>query len=188
MNYREYQEAFDVIKEFYDHAWNNLILAISIGFGVIGIILPVVWGVIQYQLNKGSIQKLKKELKEYKTKFKKLEQEAQETKGGLFLMQGNIQFSHDFKLESVVSWLKALLCFIDIDDIKHIHLTNDLIYNSYDDISIPENTFETCPELKLTYQEVIQKLQAKNSRGRYDNIIIDIQEKMKCPIQQQTKE
>jgi hypothetical protein len=173
-----YQEAFTTIKEFYDHAWQQLVQMIIIGFGIVGVILPIALGVLHYHLNKGSISRQKKRLREYTEKFKRLENEVKEAMGGNYLVQGNMQIREDNPLviQAFESYLKALLCFLEADIEKHITTAEGCLYDISNEFDIRADPL--LPDIKEVIETVVNKLKEKKKK-EYGDIIFFLENILK---------
>ncbi|MDR0604499.1 MAG: hypothetical protein LBG80_09385 [Bacteroidales bacterium] len=120
MNYLKYQEALDIIKEFYEHAWGQLMVLVSIITGALAV-LPIILTVINFVKAEKTLNEVKKEINEYSKKlknietrysktFRLMEQKNNDAMGGVFFMQGNLYLNNNDE-ESFFSFLRSLYYF-----------------------------------------------------------------------------
>jgi hypothetical protein len=169
----EYQEAFNTIREFYDHAWQQLIFIIGILIGVVGV-LPIAWNIVQHHSGKRRMADFEKQLKQYEETLKKLEVETNMAKGGVYLMQGNSQILNEgywTPRDALLSYLTALICFLDADIEKYINISLECIMSTTNNFSFPKDLPNSDNEIKEAVKNSIHKLEIKNKKDRYKDDI-----------------
>jgi hypothetical protein len=166
--YREYQEAFAVIKEFYNHAWATLLILVSIFVGI-----PGIANFVQLIRGEKRIAKLKKRLKKHARTYQDIEKKVQESMGGVLTMQGNIQVNDDDTgpVEAFYSYFRALQCFLDADNEKYIETALTCMQDVSNTVSLPLDFIRRDPVLKDCFENTIKKLKAKNKYGKYSDDI-----------------
>jgi hypothetical protein len=179
MNYKEYQEAFNVIKEFYDHAWNSLVILASI-VTALGQVPNVIASINHNKLEKKMEKTLKdfeKELNEHNERFKNieneytkkittLEQHNNEAMGGVLFMQGNIQLrDEDYgPTPAFFSFLRALYYFILANNERNIEKSIDMLM----DISNATNiSLEPLAENSETANDILKWMNDDVRKYRY---------------------
>jgi hypothetical protein len=168
MYYGEYQEAFTVIKEFYDHAWANLIILVSIFVGI-----PGIANIIRLFQGERRIAKLEKKLKNHAKIYRDIERKAQESMGGVLMMQGNIQANDENTgpVDAFYSYFRSLQYFLDAGNEKHIETALACMQNISNTVSLPLDFIRNDPVLKDSFENIIEKLKAKNKYGKYSDDI-----------------
>jgi hypothetical protein len=181
MNHRDYQQAFDLVKEFYDHAWSTLLVITGIMLGFVGVISPL----MNYFMSKTNNSKLKNLEKEYEKQKKSMESMAIETKialGGMYLHHGNLLvieykikkdgFFRNEPLDIYLSYLKSLNYFLDASIMRNINVAYDKLKQTSNffrsDTDFNEYFF---PELRFIYNQVIEKLEKEKNNELYPEII-----------------
>jgi hypothetical protein len=197
----QYHEAFNTIKEFYDHAWQQLIFIIGILVGVVGVV-PIAWNIIQQRSGRKRMADFEKRLKLDEETLKKLEKaiesitaESRIVMGGIYLHQGNLQIleykthgeeSGPDPLNIYLSYLKSLDCFLDSLNMKYIDV-------AYDQLTQASNLFDFSktskdyPELKRIYNQIIEKLEKNKDVELYSNILFYLKD-IFCTIEHNNKQ
>jgi hypothetical protein len=173
MNYREYQEAFAVIKEFYDHAWSTLIVLVSFIVGI-----PTALNIFQTIRGNKRIKNLEDKFNNYIKSIEPLEKDSKLALGGVYLHQGNMQL-RDLAINSgekipnenpvyiFLSYLKALNYFLDTHIEKHIEEAVEQLRAVSDITIIPIDSLEEYPELKDVFEQVVDKLEDEKHEYKF---------------------
>jgi hypothetical protein len=182
MNHRNFQEAFDLIKEFYDHAWSTLLAMTGIMFGVVGVLFPMLINHIQSRENKSRLKNLEKEYEKQKSSMDSMAIETKIALGGIYLHQGNLQ-AMEYEIHGGVcgseplgiylSYLKSLNYFLDTSIMKHIDTAYDQLIQVSDTYCLTDTYFNEYyyPELRFIHNQVIEKLEKAKKNKLYSEII-----------------
>lgn len=146
MNYEEYQDAFNVIKDFYDHAWQSLLVFMGLLFTALGILPTIMTTIhnrnVEKKLKK-TVQDFQKELNEHSEKLKNLENEYthkflmlgknnNEVMGKILFMQGNVWLREEDVYGITIaffSFLRALYYYIQADNESNVQKSINMLMN-----------------------------------------------------------
>jgi hypothetical protein len=179
----ETTEAFNLIKEFYNHAWNNLIFIISGAATsmvlIMGIVMPLLLQWTQSKREKKEIQNIKdmanetigKKITEIENRFNELEKSINLVHGGVYFSQVS---SDDKPIVKFFSYLKALECFLKAEHGYNINRTFKFLIKYSMQI---ENIKDE--EIKQKYYEVISLIEKNNINGIYTDRLKDLKEAIK---------
>jgi len=173
-------EAFNLIKEFYNNSWNNLIILISGAATamvlIMGVIMPVLFQWAQNRREKKEIQNIKnmanatidKKLTEVENRFRELEKNINLVHGGVYFSQVSL---NDKPIDKYFSYLKALECFLKAEHGYNINRT--FIYLIENSLKIESIKNE---EIEQKYYDVISLIENKNVNGIYTDRLKKIKE------------
>jgi ABC-type antimicrobial peptide transport system permease subunit len=159
-------EAFELIRQFYDNAWNNLLFLVSGAAAamiiIMGIVMPVLFQWTQNRREKKEIQDIKnianetieKKLKEIENKFIELEKNINLVHGGVYYTQATLIKE---PLSIFYSYLKALDCFLKAENGYNINRTFELMIKSANNVDKIDND-----EIFNKYIDVIYLLEIFN--------------------------
>jgi hypothetical protein len=180
MDYRNLQEAFDLVKEFYDHAWNTLIISTSIIFGLVGGLWPIILNRIQSRTSRSRIKNLEAEYKKQSKSLEALIVDSKTAMGGVYLHQGNLQYKEYENLQEksgiepmdiYLSFLKSLDYFLDTSITRNI----DTAYEQLERVSSAfklKREHRRYREFKHVYNLVNEKLRKNKDDELYSDIIL----------------
>jgi hypothetical protein len=178
MNNGNFKETIDLVKEFYDHAWNSLLMVVGIVFGIFGVILPLIITITQIKSNYSSMKKLEKEYEKQKKAIGSMATESRIAMGSIYFQQGNLQaLEHETygaktnidPLNIYLSYLKSLNCFLDTSNMKYIDASFDQLTQTSNRFSFSK-TSKCYPELRDIYNQVIEKLEKNKDIELYSSI------------------
>jgi hypothetical protein len=157
MNEISIQEAFNLVKEFYDHAWYGLLAVV----GLIGIVFPII-GYYNNKEYKDSLEKLIITYKKHEESIESLAIQSNIATGNIYLQQADMQIEHysDNVLGIYLIFFKALNCFLDASSKEHVRKTCDRIKNISETCPLPKD-LKCYPDLASMRGQVIKKLKAK---------------------------
>ncbi|MCD6069347.1 MAG: hypothetical protein K0S33_4173 [Bacteroidetes bacterium] len=191
-------ELLTKVNDFYESAWNKLIIIGTVSFGVIGIIVPIVIQWYQKKTLKISEELLKKDTEAKTLKIKSellkeinasLEKRLQEfeikvenitssAEAKTFHLQGNTNLSQKRTLEALSDYIIASEGYIKCTD--YINLQRVLESISKDCIS--QLSIEEITDLKITDNSdldlLLKTLSAHDVNGAFESLIREIRFKL----------
>jgi hypothetical protein len=140
VNYQNYQDALGIIKEFYERAWGQLIVLVSIITGALAV-LPIILTVINFVKAEKTLKETKKEIDAYSKKLKSIEIKYSETfkimeqknngaMGGVLFTQGNLHLNEDTE-EAFFSFLRALDYFTMANNENYVEKSIAMVMDIY---------------------------------------------------------
>ncbi len=197
---KPFMETFEIITQvegFYNSAWEKLIILITIGWAIVGILVPVLisyWQKKELKLKeeklevkiKDEVSKAKEELDKYfseEIKKQKLIFEQENIKLRaladwwiLHLQANNLISSNAPKTEILASLIRGSLNYLIGENFKNLRKTLRMITQNLNGVSQEE--FD---KLKNDYEadiiELLNMLKEKNEKWIFWEIIIEIQDK-----------
>lgn len=187
-------EIIQQVEQFYNSAWDKLIITGSIIFAIFGILIPFFFQFIQNRQLKlqekeikldinDQLSVLKKDLhieikaeyeKEFEKLSKKFEQKSDEIKGMAFHLQGNTNFNAGFHTRATKDFLFSVEYYVGGKDYNNLRtVINTLKKNCFTKITSVqlEDIFHQSDMTKESYFEKLKKLDIE---GLAQKEIIDL--------------
>jgi hypothetical protein len=165
-----YQEAFDLMANFYQGAWDKLFFVISVILVVVtgvGIILPI-WEFIRGLRNEKEIKNIRSELKEHaaaissiSAKMDLLGREIKELRIGYYGLKINDLAEYKIYPEMLMYSLLKLGEAAKIGNDKEIHSSISMIDYIFETGKITKRVWENMPNLVDAYDSTFSELKEK---------------------------
>ncbi|NVO11191.1 MAG: hypothetical protein HXX16_14610 [Bacteroidales bacterium] len=190
-------EQIDIIKqieEFYNSAWDKLIITGSIIFAVFGIIIPFVFQFMQNRIlrlqekeirinTQEQLEQLKLELqqeirKEYQEEIKKITEEfdkkSQGLKGMGLHLQGNSHLQAKKYKNATYDFLYAFKLYLIGEDFKNLSTIADLLLKSCFPNITKEDLIDIFQKTDMTIEDYFNQLKEIDKNKHSQTIILDL--------------
>lgn len=196
------QQLLTQVNEFYDSAWNKLIIVGTIALTIVGIIAPLL---IQWYQKKSLIlsetrlrDSFRKEMDDFKRELKaelhdgfsnelKIVQKNLEIKiqkvhyyveGGLFHFQGNDELNDREYSGALRSYSLAINFYLAADNYEHFSVLLDVLNESLSKVKSSDLQNLKIQE-SIDLEQLLEKVSQKDQHGVFRSIIIEMKMKIK---------
>jgi len=186
----DYEKALEFVESYYLNTWNNLLWLLAIAFGVIGILMPILFQLFQNRnikketekINKENILLFDKQINKYNEKFLQIEKDLFLLQGTNFVTQGNILMKSDESPEKILhAFLYAAYNFLCGDFETNLNFVIRTINNIVNLNNFPKeiNAVDDGLDVREIFDKTVYLFENKNTDGKFTSIILLLKEKIK---------
>jgi len=185
------------IHNFYDSAWDKLVIFGTLLVAIVGILIPIVVLYAQRLMYKVEENKMKNELQIKMTevkntlensveeKFKnlsetlnkKIDDVEKSSKGSVCLMQGNFYLSNRSYSTATLSYIASVNNFLETTDQRNLQTALEMLTATFS--YLYEKDIEDSEIIVEKFDAVIKKLHQKDTEGQYSKYIEKLSKSMK---------
>lgn len=199
VNQADNLEIIQQVEQFYNSAWNKLIITGSVVFVIIGIAVPI----FTYYMKKGALkiqkdkilaeidEKLKEEKKKLREEIKKgyekelsklkseLDKEIKLVRGFTGHLQASASYDQKNYIEAVKDMLTSLEFYLHANSISNVQVAYDLLIEKIFKFISKKDVENIFTMLDTTLEEYFSDLKKQSNNDLTDRLIIELKTEMK---------
>lgn len=197
---KENYELINQVNEFYNSAWDKLVIVATVSFAIVGIIVPLLIQWYQKKSLQSSEDRLKNEInaesnkikealeiemrafleletKKFEDKIKKLENKFE---AGIFHVQGNNELHRKDYKSAFGSLCIAAMFYVRIDDFQNLRaILDDIDHGDWIQNLEKKDIEELNQSNNCDIEKIFDEINAKENKGSFKAIVQSIKKKLK---------